>query len=161
LASILREGRVRAKNPFGAAHNHRELRESQLVACFSEIDLAGMTRLAKRHGSFGLGFHRRWVQSRGAAPVWYLPRNSPMQVRLFEIVKSLAFHTKPDLNHFLWEFTPFVDYPRDYGPTPEGAPYDWRWEREWRVRGDLAFEAEDVGILFAQKRYTRLPRACG
>lgn len=147
LAAIVGHGVLRAMTPYGGAFNHQELRDSQRVVSLSEINLSEAALLAERHGPFGLGFHRRWVQSRGAAPVWYLPRESPIQQRVFEIVKSLAFRSHPVLNHFLWELTPFIDYPRDGGPA--GSPYDWRWEREWRVRGDLAFVPTDVVVLFA------------
>ena len=59
------------------------------------------------------------------------------------MVKSLAFRSDPELQHVLWRFTPFIDYP------DEGTTYDWRWEREWRVRGDLRFGPQHVAVLFA------------
>ena len=146
LASIVSQRVVRASRPFGAMYNHREIGPTQVVSCFSEIELADVALLASRHGEFGLGFHRRWMHTRGAAPVWYLPRESSVQNEFFEVVKSLAFRSDPDLLHFLWRFTPFIDYPQD------GTTYDWRWEREWRVRGDLQFAPEHVAVLFAPER---------
>lgn len=148
LAAILASSAVRAKRPFGAVYNHTELSASQRVACFSEIGLEGITRLAERHGGFGLAFHRRLAQARGAAPVWYLPRNSPVQTQFFDVVRQLAFRADPELDHFLWRFTPFIDYPQveEHG---EASRYDWRWEREWRIRGDLLFRPDEVAILLA------------
>jgi hypothetical protein len=113
----------------------------------SEIDLLELDRLASRHGEFGMAFRRSWVQEHGGAPVWYLPRGSVVQQKLFDRVRQLAFRPDPNLEHFLWEFTPFIDYPKD-SDSP-GKPYDWRWEREWRVVGDLEFRLEDIVVMFA------------
>ena len=52
LASTSRPG----SSPFGALYNHREIGPTQLVSCFSEIDLADIRLLAGQHGEFGLGF---------------------------------------------------------------------------------------------------------
>ena len=149
LAAIFSGRSIRAMNAYGAANSHRELHESQKVVCLSEIGLPEIASLAKRHGAFGLGIHRGAAQQRGAAPVWYLPRDSPLQTRLFELVKSLAFRRDPVLDHFIWEFTPFIDYPKDAASEEAISGYDWRWEREWRVRGDLSFDPPEVAFLVA------------
>lgn len=146
LATILERGLLRANRALGAVHSHKELRESQRVVSLSEISLAEVHLLAQRHGCYGVGLHRRCVQDRGGAPVWYLPRDSPLQRQLFRIVQRLAYRNDPVLDHPLWDFTPFIDYPRD--PDSPGTPYDWRWEREWRHRGDLHFRPGHVAALF-------------
>lgn len=147
LEAILSERMLRASSPLGAVHRHDQLGPSQTAISLSEIDLTEVHRLASRHGAYGLAFQRSWVQQRGGAPVWYLPRGSAVQQRLFELVKQLAFRRDPDLSHFLWEFTPFIDYPKD--SDAPGGTYDWRWEREWRVAGDLEFQHKDIVVLFA------------
>lgn len=111
--------------------------------------LESIAQLADRHGEFGVGFRKAWMQTQGAAPVWYLPRGSAVQEEFFRTVRDLAFRTQPDPEHPIWGITPFVDYPRDAGPIDGAPPYDWRWEREWRVRGDLEFQDSDLAILFA------------
>lgn len=149
LTAILREGHLRALNPYGAAYNVGALARSQTVACFSEMAaLESVARLAQRHGEFGLGFGKTWMQARGAAPVWYLPRESQVQAEFFNTVYQLAFRNPPDPEHVLWRITPFIDYPRDTSDDDGTIPYDWRWEREWRVCGGLNFQADDVAILF-------------
>lgn len=156
LTTILGEGRLRAIRAYGAAHNVAALAESQSVSCFSELAaLDSVERLAQRHGQFGLGFRKSWLQQRGAAPVWYLPRDSQVQVEFFETVRTLAFRREPDPENVLWRMTPFVDYPREAGDDRNAVPYDWRWEREWRVRGDLPFGGDDVALLFAPERQHR------
>lgn len=147
LESILAERVLRATTPLGAVHRHDQLGPSQVAVSLSEIDLAEVHQLASRHGEFGLAFRRSWAQDCGGAPVWYLPRGSVVQQRLFDLVKQLAFRRDPNLEHFLWEFTPFIDYPKDSGFP--GGTYDWRWEREWRVVGDLEFRHGDIVVVFA------------
>jgi hypothetical protein len=154
LATILRECRLRANRQYGAAYNVDELADSQSVVCFSEMAaLNSIQDLASRHGTYGLGFTTQWMQMKGAAPVWYLARGSQMQREIFELVRAMAFTSDPDPAHPLWLFTPFVDYPKDeHGSDPAGR-YDWRWEREWRVRADLRFQAHDVALLFAPEAH--------
>lgn len=150
LTAILNQGRLLAQNPYGAAFNIDALASSQAVACFSEMGaLDSVATLADRHGEFGLGFTKTWMQTQGAAPVWYLPRHSEVQSEFFNTVRELAFRNRPDPDHPLWRITPFIDYPRDADHRDTTAPYDWRWEREWRIRGGLRFQMDDVAILFA------------
>lgn len=150
LIKILGDSRIRANTAFGAAHNVSALAASQTVACFSELAaLDSVAALARRHGQFGLGFPKEWMQQVGAAPVWYLPRDSAVQTEFFNIIRKLAFRRSPDPEHPLWRITPFIDYPRDPEPDESARTYDWRWEREWRIRGGLSFEPHDVALLFA------------
>jgi hypothetical protein len=150
LTAILDQGRVRSQNPYGAAFNIDALASSQAVACFSEMAaLDSVATLAARHGEFGLGFPKTWMQSQGAAPVWYLPRDSEVQTEFFNTVGELAIRNRPEPDHPLWRITPFIDYPRDADEGRGAARYDWRWEREWRIRGGLPFQPDDVAILFA------------
>lgn len=149
LTTILREGRLRALKPCGAAYNAGTLAPSQKVASFSEMAaLASVADLARRHGEIVVGFLKPWMQARGAAPVWYLPRDSEVQVEIFNTVRDLASRNAPDPEHILWRITRFIDYPRDAGAEGDAVPYDWRREREWHVRGDLTFQNDDVAILF-------------
>jgi len=148
LASILRGGKVAARNPFGALHDHSTLATGQHVVCLSELGLEHVEELATgRHTPVGIGLHRAWAAAQGAAPVWYLPRETPVQQHVFNLVKQLAYEREPDPDHPLWQLTPFIDYPQ------EGGTYDFRWEREWRVRGDLQFDPlPDIAVLFAPER---------
>ncbi|GAB2767578.1 hypothetical protein GCM10027020_20460 [Nocardioides salsibiostraticola] len=149
FVAILRDGRLRATTAYGAIRNLPGLSESQRVVCLSEVGLEAVGELSRRHGKFGLGFDRRWAQSRGAAPVWYLPRGSSFQTQIFEQIKKLAFDNRPDLNEFLWKLTPFIDYPQDPINETDPSRYDWRWEKEWRVLGDLVFRPQDSLFMLA------------
>jgi hypothetical protein len=89
LTTILRDGHLRARKTYGAAYNVEALAASQAVACFSELAaLDSVANLAQRHGEFGLGFTKTWMQTRGAAPVWYLPRDSRVQVEFVNTVRE-------------------------------------------------------------------------
>jgi hypothetical protein len=58
LDSILQRGTVVAKNAFGAIHENPQLRNSQLVACFSAIEIVDVARLADRRGEYGVALDR-------------------------------------------------------------------------------------------------------
>jgi len=148
LVQILGEGRVRALKPYGAAYNVESLSRSQAVVCLSEMGaLESLSRLAGRHGTYGLGFRRSWLQRQGAAPVWYVTRGGAVQQQIFEAVRSRGFQAKPDPGDLIWALTPFIDYPQDSDEAE--TRYDWRWEREWRVRGAITFQPDDVSLVFA------------
>jgi hypothetical protein len=44
----------------------------------------------------------------------------------------------------VWAITPFIDVPGTY---PNGARYEFQWEREWRVNSHLAFKPTDAAFL--------------
>lgn len=149
LAAIVRDGRLRAVNAYGAVRNHQLLRESQRVVCLSEIALEDRDRLADRHGDFGVAFRTSWAKANGAGPIWYLSRDTDPQQRLFELVRQLAYRQPPDIADPLWTLTPFIDYPGEHERAGVTTRYDWSWEREWRVVGDLQFGPQDIAVIFA------------
>ena len=51
--SILGQGKLEARNRFGVGKNFQS---SPKCVCFSEIPLHHIDRLAKRRGSYGIGF---------------------------------------------------------------------------------------------------------
>lgn len=153
LHSILESKELTATQAYGAAWNIEPVRESQRVVSLSEIPLDHLGRLAQRHGYEGLALRKSTVRSRGGSPVWYLPRGTPPQVALFEEVRRLAFREgPPDPSHWIWQITPFIDYPGEY-VYENGAPkqYEFTWEREWRVPSGFPFSHEEVVFLFARE----------
>ena len=134
---------VRGPGMFGAARFF-ELAASQRAVCFSEVPLGFLKRLAERRQSlYGLALSKRFILSRGGAPVWYLENGTPPQRALEAVIASrrAAGFTTTDP---LWGLTPFVDFPS--GPT---SPYQYafQWEREWRVAADVEFTEQDVALL--------------
>jgi hypothetical protein len=134
---------LRGPTPFGAARRIASIAESQRVVCFSEVPLGFLARVADRRNSlYGIGFTKRFVLDRGGAPLWYLEYGTAPQMAFQRMVDDHARNLQ--LDHPIWQVTPFVDYPS--GPNSPYT-YDFRWEREWRVRADVAFHQTEVALL--------------
>lgn len=138
LVAILKEGQVRPSGPFGWARNIAQVADQHRSACFSEIPLDLIDRLVKRHGRYGLGFRKDFLKSNGGARVWYLDADGHPSRALYERVRDLL-HTQ-DFTDQLWTLTPFIDL-----VIP--GRYDFDWEREWRVPGELSFNLSDVALV--------------
>ena len=145
LASIFSSGVVEARHAYGAVCKHEILKNGQRVVCLSEIPLDHLSRLADKHGTYGVAFLKTTLRAQGATPVWYLERGNPVQQHLFEMVREAAYRHQPDLQDPLWQITPFIDYPGVYGDHE----FKWQWEREWRVLGNLRFEPQALPFVFA------------
>jgi hypothetical protein len=144
LRTILAAGQLRpGPNRFGAARSLDALGDSQRSVCFSEIPLGFLDRLVERRSRYGIGFRHNLLLAAGGGRVWYLDSDTPVaqafrRLRQRDIVPW-------DGDSPLWELTPFVDFPGEYGDTM----YRFEWEREWRVPGNLTFTTEDVAFLLA------------
>jgi hypothetical protein len=123
-------------------------------ACFSEIPLGLLDRLVERRSRYGFGFRQDVLLAAGGARVWYIDNDTPVaqafrRLRQRDIVPW-------DGESPLWELTPFVDFPGEYG----GTMYRFEWEREWRVPGRFTFTRENVAFLLApEAEHTALRRA--
>lgn len=149
LEAILGERIVRAYQQFGAGRTRSALVPLQRCACLSELATPELRRLADQHGDFGLAFQRSFVAKAGGAPIWYLRAGTPMHERLVGLLDQMERANK---SHWIWELTPFIDFP---GTHPSGSGprrYEFSWEREWRVVGGLEFTPKDVAALFAPER---------
>lgn len=134
---------LRGPEPFGVARGAAPDPDSQRAVCFSEVPLGFLDRLVERRGtSYGIGFSKRFVTSRGGAPLWYLEFGTPQH----KTVKRMVAAAKRggDADDPIWSLTPFIDI-----PSGEVAPYryDFRWEREWRIAADVSFKESDVAFL--------------
>lgn len=139
-------------SPFGAARNVEEVRESQRAVCFSEIPLGMLGRLVQRRSKHGLGFRKDFIISKGGGPIWYVEKGSPRHTAL-EQLKSTARQKGPD--HPLWQLTPFIDLPGEYGKSS----YRFEWEREWRHVGKLKFDVSEVAFLFLPEKLHNTARS--
>lgn len=132
-----------------AAERVPALLDSQRAVCLSEVPIGFTQRLAERRASsFGLAFSKQKIMELGGSPVWYVPWNGPQHKALKRLVK--AAENARDISADIWSVTPFIDVPSS-GTAP--YQYDFTWEREWRVRRDVAFELTDVTFLL-------IPEAC-
>ena len=114
------------------------------VCCFTEIPLSEL-HLLTRHikgrqyqlSEYGLVFSREFLISKGAQPAIYINSyHKHMWLReaadrIWEIAEENNFRDCK-----IWRILPFLN------AMHEG--YDFTWEREWRICGDLAFAPEDI-----------------
>lgn len=155
LRSIIHNRRIEARRPMGWAATQDGValdQQSQRVACFSETPLehvysllADIANRQIRLSPYGLALTKLAARRLGINPVWYVDMTPG---RPWEIANALdvlragaigggAFHTR-ELAHVLPFFEPM-------GTWPNRRREFW-WEREWRHRGDLAFEPWDVAV---------------
>jgi hypothetical protein len=98
-----------------------------------------LSRLAGRHGQYGVVFKKDFIETKGGSRVWYLKKGSAPAQALFETIKSRHYPVVED-SDLLLRMTPFIDYVSEVR--------SFEWEREWRVVGDLRFTSLDVKFLF-------------
>lgn len=122
-----------------AKHPSREELPQQRSCCLSEIPLDYLSRLADRHGWYGVGFSKDFIRSRNGARVWYLDEEIEIAQWLFESRRT-SWYMEPDPADPIWRLTPFIDYVT--------SNHHFEWEREWRVLGGLTFETANVSFIF-------------
>jgi len=143
MLGILSEGRLRTGEPLGAARKLMAVRPPQQSACLSEIPLDRLDRLVARRSRYGIGFRQDAVLAAGGGRVWYVDRDTPLASAVWDTMRA-ASGPPMQADHPIWQLTPFIDFPGEYG----GTEYRFEWEREWRVPGGLNFSPAEVAFLF-------------
>lgn len=140
LASILTQGVLEARAVYGIASHIKSRADGQRTICFTEMPLAELTRMASRGRVFGIVFSKEKLRDTyGAQPVWYISEPSPEHSAMRELMK-----VGKAVDSAVWKITPFIEGVRS---TNRRGGSDWRWEREWRVLGDLRFELDDIAAV--------------
>lgn len=139
MLSILSKRRIEARNPFGIARDKAPDIGSQNVACFSEVPLHRLSRLAKARSDYGIVFRKDIVIHRKANPILYAYKDHSV----LSALKKLMSAAKHDAANPVWMITPFIDAPGDYGKSK----YFFEWEREWRKVGHYKFTTDEVEFL--------------
>lgn len=138
LEAILAGGALEARNPFGVARHIAPDRDAQKVVCFTETPIPDLSRMVTRGRRYGIVFSLDQLRlAHGASPVWYLTEGSNPDAALG---RAMAASTNP--RDDVWCLTPFIDRVKN-----SGSPHDFRWEREWRIRGDFEFSREAIATL--------------
>lgn len=118
LVDILRTGHLAAAPVLS---REGEAAASSAV-CFADVPVSDLPLHMAKYHRFGLSFRRATLAERGANPVFYVCRGTPVPDELAR--------------------TGFVKY---FDPAlADDAPANYYMEREWRVLGDLAFTLEEV-----------------
>lgn len=146
FSSIIKDRKIRAHIPH-CLHADRipaEHRKRFSVCCFTETPLSEL-HLLTRHipgrrvqlSAHGLVFSREFLVTNGAQPALYInsyERNLWLREaadRLCDIAEDNDFRKGK-----LWRFLPYLNAMHER--------YDFTWEREWRVRGNLKFKPRDI-----------------
>lgn len=142
LASILTQGRIEARTPYGLAGKRPENAESHKAVCLTEAPASEISRITARKSQFGIAFHRDFLIAKGGQRVWYLNYGQPpWDAFLAEVNRLGAIDDSSRFN----ELTPFIDMVRT-------DSYAFDWEREWRVLAGLTFEWEDIAYLITPQK---------
>lgn len=150
LGAILATGCLKASGPFGFGHfrSIADVEARHRSVCFSEVPLDEIERLTRRRGQYGIGFTKDFVRQKHGARVWYLDQGSSQASSMRSALGRLV--AAKDFNNPIWELTPFVDLVMP-------GRYEWDWEREWRVRGDVSFTLPDVAFVVTPEGFDELP----
>jgi len=144
--AIIEDRRIGAYQPH-CIHSKeipKNLRPCYSVACFTEVPLTQLHLLTRRIPGrkiclepYGLVFSREFIINKGAQPAIYINSyNNNIWLREAADVLCDIARSKEFKNGKLWRFLPFLNAMHER--------YDFTWEREWRVRGDVQFKPEDV-----------------
>lgn len=141
LISILKDGVIEAQLPWGAGRNG-PASDAHRSVCLTETPLHELARMTERR-PWGVVFDKERLRAKfGAQPVWYVSEPS----NEWDAVEAAMHSAWNDPASPFWLLTPFIERVR---PLGSGSPNDWRWEREWRVRGRIEFELADIAMLVA------------
>ncbi|MGP9695863.1 hypothetical protein ACT3TZ_14750 [Brachybacterium sp. AOP25-B2-12] len=144
LISILTTGTIEARAPFGAGRYYSGVQHLHQSVCLTETPLHELGRMTSRR-PWGIVFDKERLRMKlDAQPVWYLSDPSPQWQALRAAMDDAE--DMPDAP--IWQLTPYIDGVRN---RQSKRPNDWRWEREWRVRGDLEFELSDVSMIVSSE----------
>lgn len=140
LISILKAAMIEARRPYGAGKSYSGLRDWHRSVCLTEIPLHELGRMTTKR-PWGIVFDKERLRAKfNAQPVWYLSDPSPQWNALGVAMQE----ARSNLASAIWMLTPFIERVRS---RQSESPNDWRWEREWRVRGNLEFDLDDVAMI--------------
>lgn len=140
LISILKTGVIEARRPYGAGRGVRAVAAGHRSVCLTETPLDELQRMTN-HRPWGIVFDKERLRAKfGAQPVWYLKDPSPE----LRALQSAMLEAGNNPRSPIWSLTPFIEQVRS---RTDQNPNDWRWEREWRIRGDFEFELADVALI--------------
>jgi hypothetical protein len=152
LLSILREKRISAISPHCTFNRSVEKLPEKIAkrfntACFTETPLNQLHLLVReipgrkiKLSSYGICFRKEFIVEQGGQPALYINEyedNTWLREcvnELYDISVSAKNLKKP-----LWRILPFVNSMHER--------YDFSWEREWRVLGDLRFSSREIVCL--------------
>ena len=122
----------------------KKLRKHYSVTCFTEVPLTQLHRLTRfipgrriQLEPFGIIFSRDFIIRKGAQPAIYINsyNNNSWLREAADVLCDIA-RSKKFKGGKIWRFLPYLNAMHER--------YDFTWEREWRVCGDVQFTPSDV-----------------
>ena len=97
-----------------------------------------------KYQKFGIAFDTTYIRRQGGHPVFYYDRGNP------SVRSSIERLGLPQLRTISG---PMLHLCEPYGPKikDETKEIDFRWEREWRVKGDFTFSLSNVAFGICPK----------
>lgn len=161
ITSILSEGTIRARAPFGhfkfqipVGYQSRGMVPLEWLqcVCFSETPISELRSFCRatqqssrvnQYQKYGIAFAQAFVRSRGGHPLLYFDSGRDDAVTAINKIgePSNREATRP----LLPLYEPFGPKRSAEGVLQEGF-VDFRWEREWRHVGDFRFEHAEVAF---------------
>lgn len=140
LFSILKTGRIEARMHYGAGRSYSNVRDGHRSVCLTEIPLHELGRMTAKR-PWGIVFDKERLRAKfNAQPVWYISDPSPQ----LEALDAAMYEAVGNEASPIWKLTPFMERVRS---RQSESPNDWRWEREWRVLGNIQFVLADVAMI--------------
>ena len=131
---------------WGKVYNNGGADPSWMKAvCFSEAPLNELNTFCKltkskknQYQKYGLAFHQDKIIESGGNPVFYFSsKNRAFSRTLDDLYKKGREDIRP-MMHLFEGFGP--SFLSTYGYS------DFRWEREWRLKGDFQFKLNDIAF---------------
>ena len=170
---------IQARSPYGPARDYDDrlgLVATQKAVCFTETPLehiwmmlAHIERRSVHFEPWGLVTTKSAARAAGCSPVWYTNKaatdwtTNPIRF-VRQMIKEALDRSRGDDDDIndeklqqeaIFRITPFVE---DMGPSVDGTPKEFWWEREWRHVGDysLKFPSRIVAILAPEAEHESL-----
>ena len=141
IMGILSSGVIRAVSAFGYQRDWH----SANASCFSEIPPKHLKKLVDRRSIHGIAFKKEFMIKSGAQRVWYIDKDTDLEQQII----NLSIERNDGVSESLKSIFPFIDIVGFHG----SSRYEFSWEREWRILGDLFFQPEDVAFLIIPKSH--------
>lgn len=155
FGAIVEDRRILALRPhcLHADRIPKKHRRRLSVCCFTEVPLSEL-HLLTRHiqgrrielSEYGLVFSREFVVSKEAQPALYINSYGgnfwlrEAADKICDIAKDNDFRKGK-----LWRLLPYLNAMHER--------YDFTWEREWRMRGDLEFTPGDIVCVILPEKH--------
>ncbi len=141
------------------------------AVCFCDIPVADLSLHVRKYSRFALAFKKEFLIPKGAAPVFYVPRGSPLFGRTrAEILDEMGEELRqmhPPIPAGSREFRPpeptrkdqflerfVLSYVKPFDETKaEDDPDNYYMEREWRILSSVRFRLADVWRVILPEVY--------